>query len=520
MYKNKNIGGLLLFFLCFLPIKAKDWDWKKIDTSVNAVSFENKKSKDPFLFGVVTFSHGCEGEDGASVKPHNQWKKFEGKEIEIDGKKCKPLPHESGNACEHYKRYKEDIKLMKDLGFKAYRFSIAWGKVEPKEGTFDEKVLKHYENVCKELKKQGIKPIVTLYHYTHPCWFEDKDAFEKKENIKYFEKFCQKVFKHLKKYVDIWFVFNSFAGSAFTGYSEGLTPPFKKNMQLAVDVLKNILEAHVRVYHSLKKIDKSATVGLIKNMLHIDPYSTWNPLDKVASGYADTLANEVIYKFFKKGILKAWIPMRAKVKYKNKKAIGAFDCVGLNYYSGAYISNFKLHPRSELIATQDKICTIYPEGLYMALDQVWNKLAKEFEVPIYVTENGICTDNEEHRDIFYKRYLYALSEAVKDKIDVRGYFARSIMDGYEWVQGYTKNYGIYSVDRKTQKRVFRKGAQHLIDVVKNHGVGKKDATKITTAKINSAKQKAEKVAAAKPVISAEVTKSKVVKKVTPAVVAA
>ena len=464
--KKTFILGATLF--AFLSSNATYWNWKKIEISVDTLSFKNEKNKNDFLFGVASSSHQVEGPDGAQDKIYNNWLKCEKKEFEIEGKKTVPLSQAVGDACRHWKKYKEDIQLMKNLGFNTYKFSISWGKIQPKEkGKLNEQALQHYEDVCKELVKHGIKPIVTLYHYVHPCWFEDKGAFEKEENIKYFVEFTKEVYKRLKKYVNIWFPIGSFIG-VYASHGRGMKPPFKHDMQFATEVLKNMLESHVKVYHELKKIDEKPTIGICKSILHIDPYSSWNPLDQLASSQSKKLTRSSIYNFFSKGVFKIWIPTQAKIKYENKQAIGAFDCIGLNYYAGVYISNFKLVPRSDLISTQDDLYAIYPEGLHRGLKEIWDNLAKQFNVPIYVTENGIATDKSQDRDLFFKRHLYAVSKAIADGIDVRGYLVWTLTDCYEWEFGYDRQYGLYSVDRKTQERKLKDGTQFLIDVVKKN----------------------------------------------------
>ena len=315
---------------------------------------------------------------------------------------------------------------------------------------------------------RACSPVLSFVnHYVHPCWFDDKDGFEKEKNIECFVNFSKEVFKRLKKHVHIWFTFGSFIG-AFACYSQGMKPPFKEDMQLAVEVMKNMLEAHVQVYHELKKIDEKATVGIYKNILHVDPYNTWNPLDQLASSQSKKLTRSSIYDFFSKGVFKIWIPTRAKIKYENKKAIKAFDCVGLNYYAGVYISNFNLLPRSELISTQDDLYTIYPEGFDRALKEIWENLAKPFDVPIYVTENGIATDKKENRDIFFKRHLHVVSKAIAEDMNIQGYIVWTLTDAYEWEFGYNRNYGLFNVDRKTQARKLKEGTEFLCDVVKNN----------------------------------------------------
>jgi len=443
------------------------WDFDKISIDADTLTFENKNLTEPFLWGVATSAYQVEGDDGASVKPYNQWNRCEGQGIEIASKIQKPVPHLSGKACEHWARYKEDIDLLKKLGFNAFRISLSWGKIEPKEGVFNEDALAHYEDVCAYMIKQGIKPVLTLHHYTHPCWFEDKGGFEKEENIDLFVNFCEKVFVRLKKYVHLWFTFNTFSGYALAGYSQAMKPPFKKEMPLAIEVLKNLLESHVRVYHRLKQIDGSAQVGIYKNIFQLDPYFVWNPLDWLCSFIGNAISNDSIYNFFKTGIFA--VPI-SKNKYENKHAIGALDMIGLNYYSGSYVKNFKVIPRVGCIPTYNDRYTIYPEGFYRALLQISEQLAKPLEkikeqaVPIYVTENGIAAKSSKDRDTFYKRYLYALSQAMKKGVDVRGYITWSLMDNYEWSLGYNVKYGICEVDFDTQERKLKSGTELLLNV--------------------------------------------------------
>ena len=471
--RNKKINKLLLFFWVFsstiCTVKAMDWDWDNIEINIDKLSFENKKTKEPFLFGVATSAYQVEGTDGATVMPYNQWNRLEGKEIEIDGTMCKPVPHKSGNACEHYKRYKSDIQLMKDLGFKAYRFSISWGKVEPESGTYNQDVLDHYEDVCKELVDNGIKPLITLYHYTHPCWFEDKGGFEKEENLEDFVNFCVKVFERLNKYNPVWFTFCSYIGYAFPAYFMGFKPPFKKDMQLSLDVMKHMLDTHVRVYHRLKSIDKTAKVGIHKTVYMIDPYCRWNPLDLMYSWFGNKMQNYAIYDFFTTGVYKVWMPGKAYIKYENEKAKGALDCIGLTYYSAAYAKNSKIIPRPECMPTENERYTMYPQGFYRTLHQVNDYLAKPLHVPIYVTETGIAAKSDEDRDIFFKRHLYVLSKALQDGIDIRSYCCWSLMDNFEWSYGYTKKYGICRVNFETQERTLKKGAEFLVEVAKKYG---------------------------------------------------
>ena len=443
------------------------FNWDDKDINLQSLCFDNNHTDEPFLWGVATSAYQVEGQEGASCIPYNQWQACETKDIKIQGKTSVPVPHISGSACEHFSRYKEDIQLMKQLGITAFRFSISWGKVEPRQGEFNESVLEHYEDVCKELVANGIKPVVTLHHYTHPCWFEDLRGFEKKRNIRHFVRFCKKVFTRLYPHVHLWFSFNTFTGYALAGFSQGTKPPFKHDLTLAIEVMKNMLEAHVRMYRALKRINKSSTIGIYKNIFQLDPWNLFNPLDRFYCYMGNYISNDAIYNYFTTGKFNVWIPTKVSMDHVNRRAIGATDVIGLNYYSGAYVKNCKVIPRPECISTQNSRYTIYPEGFYRALHTINEKLAKPLGIPIYVTENGIAAHNNKDRDIFYKRYLYALSKAMDDGIDVRGYLTWSLMDNYEWSYGYDVKYGICNVNFTKQERTLKHGAEFLVSVFKH-----------------------------------------------------
>lgn len=447
------------------------FDFGKLNFESKDLKFENKKlgQDEKFLWGVATSAYQNEGPGGfEGVGPRNNWQAFEGKEIVIGGKMCIPVPEFSGDACKFWEKYKEDIDLAKSLGFNTFRFSISWEKVEPKASEFSEMALQHYQDVCEYMVQKGIKPVITLHHYADPCWFADMGGFEKEANIKYFVGFCEQVFKRLNKYSPLFFTFNTFEGYAMPGYSQGTKPPFKKDMGLAIEVLKNLLESHVRVYRALEAIDSNAQVGIYKNIHQLDPWNLLNPLDILVSYIGSYIINDAIYNFFKTGVFKVWIPTKVNMNYENKAAIGALRFVGLNYYSGKFVKNGKFVTRPGCMSTQNKEHCSYPEGFYRAIKAISRDFAKPLNLPIYVTENGVAALCDQDRETFYKQYLYAMSKAVKEGVDLRGYITWTLMDNYEWTLGYNVKYGLCSVDRETQERKLKPGTEFLLEVVRNN----------------------------------------------------
>ena len=429
------------------------WNW-------DSIHFNDIQFPKGFLFGVGSASYQVEG--GCT---NNQWCVHEGVTKDKNGKLH--MPKKCGAACDHWNRYKDDVQLIKKLHAGAYRFSIEWSKVEPKEGVFDAAALQHYADLCDELNKNGIKPVITLYHYTEPLWFARKGSFEKEKNIQYYVRYAHKAFEILKNKAHIWFTFGSPEGQALPSYITGEKPPFKKDKQLAVQVLKNMCEAHVQAYKAIKAMPggKKARIGIIKTVHQLDPVRGWDVGAMAYSGVGQNLLNGPMFSFFTTGKFKAWIPFVVNVKHSNPDAPKSLDLIGVNYYSHSGVKGFTrcAYPGEKRVGKKDH--TIYAEGLYRALQTISKDLATKLNIPIYVTENGIAPLQEKDRDLFLKRYLYALSESVKSGVDVRGYFYWSLMDNYEWGT-YEDRYGLYHVDFTTQKRTLKPSAQYFVTVAK------------------------------------------------------
>lgn len=426
-------------------IKQKNplyWDWNLINT---AQAYFPKG----FLWGIATSAHQVEGDC------INDW-------IEWEKKHC---TDKTGKACDHWNRYKEDIQLIKENKFNTYRFSIEWSKIEPKPGLYDENALKHYEDVCKELAKNNIQPLIVLHHYTLPCWFAAKGGFEKIQNISHFVSYATKVFDRLKKYNPMWLTINSPTSYVARAYHKKLAPPGKENMQLMQETLKNMLEAHVQTYHALKALPggKDAKIGYSHNIYFIEQKNFW---DKTGAGYAYKLFDSNIYTFFKTGQFNVHIPFKVSLKYSNPKAKSALDFVGISYYSHGLMNNLNVGLYPGDLPTQTDVYTIYPEGMYRAVMQITHEFANPLNVPIYITENGVATNNEKHRALFFERTLFALSYAINQGCPVKGYVAWSLMDNYEWGT-YGMNYGLYGVNFTTLERSKnpREGFKPLLNAI-------------------------------------------------------
>ena len=422
------------------------------------------------MWGTATAAHQVEGNN-----TNNNWYRFEHQK-DSNGKPRIHNNDKSGLAADHWNRYKEDIGLMNELGVKYYRFSIEWSKIEPKNGIFNEKALEHYRELCTTLIDSGLTPVVTLHHFTHPIWFEDLGGFEKEENIKHYLEFSEFVFNKLSDLVPFWCTINEPAVYVSQGYFNGVFPPGKKDPVLAGQVMKNLLNAHVAVFRHLKTLPNGMNVqiGLVKNITQFDPLRRWHILDWYFSGILNDIFTNNTIDLLTTGNFNFYLPGMANISYKNTDAIGAIDFIGLNYYSRWHVKGhlntatpFTFETRPEDIQT-DMPYSIYPEGFYRAIQTI-SKLNK----PIIITENGIADNKDDRRELFIERYLYALYKAIMDGYDIRGYFYWTLMDNFEWAEGYAMKFGLYEVDFTTQKRELRKGSLAFSKIVKQPGADKR-----------------------------------------------
>jgi len=429
-----------------MPVIQKNplyWDWHKINTA-------QLKFPENFLWGVSTSSHQIEG-----ICTKSDWHRWE---------QLGKVSLKTENACDHWNRYKEDVVLMQKLGINAYRFSVDWCMIEPEQGVYDQTILDHYEQLCMELCAAGIKPIITLHHFASPLWFLSKGGFERKENIADFINFCCVVFDRLHPYCTMWITINSPTSYAGRAYFKAIAPPGVKDSQRMQTVICTMLEAHVRVYKALKArtANKEIKIGLVQCIYQIDAGYPW---DIIATKAAQALLETNVYHFFRTGHFDVEVPLLAKVKHSNHEASRSLDFIGINYYSHGQSKNFKVAAFEDELPTQNPLYSIYPEGLYRAIKDVYHSLAGPLKIPIYITENGISTDNELHRDLFFKRYLYVLSVASQE-FPVHGYFVWTLLDSYEW--GSQKRYGLYSVDQINKNRQIKDGTAYYIETVKKH----------------------------------------------------
>lgn len=385
---------------------------------------ETRKFPDDFLWGVATAAHQVEG-----MNVNSDWWRWEQIPGKIsDGSK-------SGMACDHYHRYPQDLDLAAGLKNNAHRLSIEWCRIEPKEGEWSAEEIEHYRKVLQAVRARGMKVMLTLWHFTLPVWFSEKGGWERIDAVKLYIRYVRKVAMELGDLVDFWNTMNEPNVYASQGYLSGGWPPQKKSVFRSTMVGFVLCRAHREAYRTLKGLLPETPVGVAQNVLSIEAYRPHSFKDYVGSRFIDWWWNHLFYTFTK----------------------GTHDFLGLNYYFHYRLKRFGWPPtaffvevRRERRDTSDVGWELNPQGIFRVL--------KDFEsygLPIYITENGLPSSNDDRR----KRYLVAIIKevwhAIASGVDVRGYFFWSLLDNWEWEKGFVSKFGLVEVDFDTQERTPR-----------------------------------------------------------------
>jgi beta-glucosidase len=416
-----------------------------------------------FLWGASTSAYQVEGNC-----TNCNWSQFEttfdlqGRPRVVHGQKC-------GIAADHWNRYKEDIRLLKEMHLNTFRFSVEWSKIEPVEGIFIDTVLNHYERVADELRANGIEPFITLHHFTNPLWFEQKGGFERDDSPEILARFARKVVQRLGSKIRFWSTINEPNIYAVEGYYNGTFPPGLHDPARAAVVFRNLLRAHTACYRAIKNSHPEALVGLLVNIYMFDPPNRWNLLDVMLAHYLNRSFSVSMIDYLTSGVFDSSLPGMWSEHFESGIP-EAFDFVGLNYYSRLKyhfdpFSTEKIIPVQDLPREKltDKGWEIYPEGLYRALRMISSRTTK----PIYITENGIADDSDLKRADFIEDHLLVANRAIRDGMNLKGYFYWSLIDNFEWVDGFDVRFGLYAVNYATQERTPRNGSKKYAEIVLN-----------------------------------------------------
>ncbi|MCC7443052.1 MAG: glycoside hydrolase family 1 protein [Bdellovibrionales bacterium] len=386
----------------------------------------------------------------------------------------------SGDACDHWNRVLEDSLLMKTIGVSMYRFSVEWAKIEPREGEWDKSALFHYLAEVETLRALGIEPIVTLQHFTLPQWMRLRGGWEWDGSPAAFERFSRKVYETIGHRVRDFVTINEPMVPVVGGYLAGLIPPQKANdLTAGVLAIKGMLRSHARAYAALHDLASAASrpvrVGFAHHLRVFDPLRPLNPVDRVAASIFDNAFNWGFYDAVETGRLKLWIPTMMNVDVVIPGLAGTQDFIGLNYYTRDMVK-FSLGGTSglpmELVANPDMMKNdlgweIYPWGFYRILKKI---KARTPNKPIVITENGTADHDDSFRQRYLSDHLKALHKAMAEGVAVEGYCHWSLMDNFEWVEGFEPRFGLFEMNYSTMRRIPRPSAYLFADIASRNRV--------------------------------------------------
>lgn len=376
-----------------------------------------------FLWGSATSAYQVEGGN-----KNSDWELLAGK---------LGVP-KAGRACDHYRRFEEDFDIAQSLNQNAHRFSIEWARIEPEKGEFDGREIEHYRQVLKALKKRGIEPLVTLHHFTNPQWVAQRGGWENSDTVSYFGSYVRFVVTQLSDLCDFWVTINEPFVYLSEGYLRATWPPRRRDPLAAFKVGRNMLKAHRQAYQIIHEIQPEAKVGVAYSLAY--QRAPFNP------------------KVNLEALWERWFIARAKAQ----------DFIGVNYYRSVTLKPPRFlgfGKRRGFPGLTDIGWEIYPEGLHQILVGL-----KCFNLPIYITENGLADAKDRKRAAFIRDHLDATWRAVQEGVDVRGYFYWSLLDNFEWARGFGPRFGLAEVDYETLERKVRPSASVYANVAKSNAL--------------------------------------------------
>jgi beta-glucosidase len=445
---------------------------------------------DGFLWGAATAAYQIEGAADADGKGQSIWDTFS----HTPGK---TYHGETGDvACDSYHRYPEDIALLKRLGAGAYRLSLSWPRIQPSgRGAANAKGLDYYNRVIDALLEAGIQPAVTLYHWDLPQALQDEGGWANRDIADWFAEFAGIAGEAFGDRVPKWITLNEPWVSAHVGYRDGRHAPGIRDVAQAVAANHHLLLAHGRAVAALRASSPASAVGITLNL------AVERPVTPEAAAHAAELEArqngvylDPIFRGRYPGLLDgnaAYSPAAVPglVRDGDFGVIGApLDFLGVNFYAPHYVDllNPDGEPRRGQTVTGPGTVSVQPEGLPItamnwlveagSIRELLTRVVAPVtgELPVYITENGsawhdyVTQDGQVHdaeRISYLRGHLAAVHAAIADGVPLKGYFAWSLLDNFEWAEGYAKRFGLAFVDLETQRRILKRSGEFYASVI-------------------------------------------------------
>ncbi len=446
---------------------------------------DQRRFPDGFLWGAATSAYQIEGSPLADGAGASIWHRFSHTPGHV-------LNDDTGDlACDHYRRWAEDVALMARLGLRSYRFSIAWGRIMPEgRGPVNAKGLAFYDRLVDRLLEHGIRPNVTLYHWDLPAALDDRGGWLNPDVADWFADYARVLYRALDDRVPMWATLNEPGVVSEGGYLHGTMAPGHRVLHEAPLAAHNLLRAHAAAVAAYRA-EGAHEIGIVVNL---------EPKYAASDGEADRAATRRATAYMNSRYLDPILLGRYPEELREIFGVGwpdfpqreldairdaRIDWVGVNYYLRAVVraDPAALPVREGRVRQPQHTYTtmgweVYPDGLADTLRWVTERYGR---VPIYVTENGAAfydapvADGDEVQDplrvAYFRDHLRAVRAAIRDGADVRGYYAWSLLDNFEWAHGYDQRFGIVHVDFATQRRTPKASARYYAQVIQSNGEG-------------------------------------------------
>ncbi|MCD5341811.1 beta-glucosidase [Arthrobacter sp. AK04] len=447
-----------------------------------------------FLWGAATAAYQIEGAAHTGGRQDSIWDVF----ARVPGAVADG--HNGDVACDHYRRYKEDVALMGQLHMKAYRFSTSWARCMPDGVTPNPEGIAFYSRLVNELLAAGITPWLTLYHWDLPQALEDKGGWANRDTAYRFAEYAALMHGVLGDRVRIWTTLNEPWCSAFLGYAAGVHAPGRQDPRAGLAAAHHLLLGHGLAARELRREDPDATLGITLNLTVPDPRDPGSKSDRDAARRIDGQFNRIFLDPLFRGEYPAdlladvaHLGLAGLVQDGDLDTISTpLDLLGVNYYHGESLTKDPVDPGeragqettsapgqadrpvSSPFVAADGVRSVprglpvtgmgwevQPEGLRRLLNRLQAEYTGPAGIPVYITENGAAYDDvpddagfvdDQDRLGFFAAHLRAVHDAIEDGVDVRGYLAWSLLDNFEWSFGYHQRFGLVRVDYSTQER--------------------------------------------------------------------
>jgi len=414
-----------------------------------------------FLWGTATSSHQVEGHNR-----NNDWWLWE----QLPGKIRDGST--SAVACDWWHRAEQDFDLAREMGQNSHRLSLEWSRIEPRPGEWDHGALDRYRQMLGALRDRGIEPMVTLHHFTLPIWAAARRGWENPEIVERFDRYVEYVVAGLGDLCDLWCTINEPMIYIAFGYLEGIWPPGYRSPTKAVSVFRSLVRAHACAYHAIHRRQGGARVGMAKHLRPFDPANPDSPMDRLLARFLDRLFNIAFLRAITEGVIRWPWGWQERVS----QARDTCEFIGVNYYSrdmvafdphrptGLFTRRFA-NPASEF--SMEGWGEVYPEGLYRVLKRV-----AAYRKPVYITEVGIPDNTDAQRPRFILTHMAATHRAIEEEVPVAGVYFWSLVDNFEWAEGYTARFGLVGVDFDTQERRVRASGRLYAEIARANAISR------------------------------------------------